>query len=112
MASARDISVAKRNAGAALRALGVLGFHDVDGFALRVELFAQGGELSLQSSGFSLHFREARGQHDAELRPHFITQLREALSLCRLAFQRIHLPLNLVEDVIDAGQVQLRIGQT
>ena len=61
---------------------------------------------------FGIELRELAGQHDAQLGAHFVAQLRIALGLGGLALQRVHLPRDFVEDVVDARQVQLGVFQT
>ena len=94
---------------AALRALAVLAFHLLHGFGLGVNLFGDLVELLLKRAGLSFQLRELAGQHDAQLVAHLIAQLGVALGLRRLALQRIHLPRDFVEDVVDARQVQFRV---
>ena len=55
--------------------------------------------------------RELAGQHHAQLGAHLVAQPGVTLGLRRLPLQRIHLPRDFVEDVVDARQVQLGVFQ-
>ena len=46
-----------------------------------------------------------------KLAAHFVAQLGIALGLGGLTLQRVHLPRHFVEDVVDARQVLLGVGQ-
>ncbi len=52
---------------------------------------------------------EFAGEDEAQLGAHFFAQASVALGLGGLALQRIHLARDFVENVVDAGQVQLGV---
>src|SRR5207253_11276119 len=68
-------------------------------------------QLRLQIRSLSLHLREFSRQHDATLVGQLLAQPAIALCLRGLPFQRVHLPGDFLKDVVDAGQVQLRLLQ-
>ncbi len=96
---------------AALGALGVLGFELLHGLGAMLHFFGEGIELRIEFGAFLLDGGELAGQNQAQLGAHFFAQARIALGLGGLALQRIHLARDFVEDVVDAGQVQLGVFQ-
>ncbi len=50
-------------------------------------------------------------KHQAQLVAHFVAQLGIALGFGGLTLQRVHLPRDFVEDVVDARQVLLGVGK-
>ena len=65
----------------------------------------------IESHAFLIHLRELAGQHDAQFGAHLVAQSGIALRLAGLALQRIHLPRDFFENVVDAVQVLLGIFQ-
>ena len=68
-------------------------------------------ELLLERGSFRIELRKLAGQHDAQFVAHLVAQLGVTLGFRRLPLQRIHLPRDFVEDVVDAGQVELGVFQ-
>ncbi len=90
----------------------MLDFHLLDGFALAVNLFGNLADLLLQRACLGFQLRELAGQYDAQLVAHLVAQFGVTFGLRRLPLQRIHLPRDFVEDVVDACQVQLGVFQS
>ena len=102
---------------AALRALAVLGFELLHGLGAMLHFLGEGVELGIEFGALLLDCGELAGQHEAQLGAHLLAQPGVALGLRGLALQRIHLARDFVEDVVDAGQIQLgvfeaRFGET
>src|SRR5579872_1348303 len=74
-----------------------------------MNVFAQRIDLSVKPRALALQLDELACQDHAQLRPHFVAQLGIPLGLRCLALERIHLPCNFVEDIVDAGQILLRV---
>ena len=74
-----------------------------------LHLFGEGIELRVEFGALLLDGGEPAGQNQVQLGAHFFAQARIALSFGGLALQRIHLARDFVEDVVDAGEVQLGV---
>ena len=96
---------------AALRAFGVFAFELLHGLGMLLHLFAEGIELGVEFGALLLDGGELAGQNQAQFGAHFFAQARIALGFGGLALERIHLARDFVEDVVDAGEVQLGIFQ-
>src|SRR5208282_2358635 len=92
----------------ALRALGVFRFRLLYALRLLPNLLAQLLELGIERHASPIHLREFAGQHHPQFGAHFVPQPGIALGLAGLALERIHLPRNFLENVVDA--IQIRLG--
>ena len=79
------------------------------GFGAVLHVFGEGVELGVEFGAFLLDRGKLAGQHHAQLGPHLLAQLGVALGLGGLALQRIHLARDFVENIVDAGEIQLGI---
>lgn len=94
-----------------LRAFAVFIIHLLNGFAPGVNLIRKCVQLSVVLRRLLVEFGELTGQHEAKLLAHFVAQLRITLGLRGLTLQRVHLPRDFIEDVVDAGEVLLGVGE-
>src|SRR5581483_2673906 len=83
-----------------------LAFHLLDGFSLKAHVLGDGIQLLIQPSGFLVDLCEFAGQHHAQFGAHFVAQPGIALGFGSLTLERIHLPCDFVEDVVDTREVQ------
>src|SRR5690242_3178962 len=90
------------NGVAALRALRLLRFQLLDGFALVAHFLGYERHLGFHFLALAVELGELAGQHHTQLGPHLIAQAGVALSLGSLALQRVHLSRNFFEYVIYA----------
>src|ERR1019366_3360007 len=94
---------------ATLCAFAVLAFHVLHGLTLRVHGFADFRELASEQGSLGIKLRELADQQHAQLGAHFVAQPGVALGLRGLPLQRVHLARDFVEDVVDAGEILLRV---
>ena len=97
---------------AALRALGVLGFRLLHALGLLADLLAQLMDLGIEGHALLVHLGELAGQHHPQLGAHLVAQSGIALGLAGLALERVHLPRDFFENVVDAVQVRLGVFET
>ena len=97
---------------AALRALCMLRFEELNHLALLPHFFGKGSDLRVQLRTLLIQLGEFACQHHTQLGPHFVAQPGIALSLGRLPLQRIHLPRHFFKNVIDPRQILLGIFET
>ncbi len=86
---------------------GVLGVERFDVRGGGVDLRGEGGDLVVQRDAGRVHLMQAARENDAEAAAQFVADGAIALSLGGLALERVHLPRNLFEDVVHAGEVLL-----
>ena len=86
-------------------------FELMDASRCAAAFLRQDGSAARRFRRFPLQLREFAGQHYAQLGAHFIAQPRITLGFRRLPLQRIHLPRDFFENVVDAIQIQLGIFQ-
>src|ERR1700732_4146281 len=92
-------------------------FRFVDAFSLLSNLLAQLMDLGIESHAFLIHLSELAGEHDSKFGAHLIAQPGIALGLAGLSLERVHLPRDFFEDVIQAVEVSFgifesRLGKT
>ena len=90
-----------------LRALRLVVLEPLDGFGLQPDFVGKRRDLRLERRRLLFQFGELAGQHHPQLGPHLVAQLGIALRLRRLPLQRVHLPRDFVENVVNARQVLL-----
>ena len=98
-------------------ALRVLGFGLLHALGLLADFLAQLMNLGIERHAFLVHLGELAGEHDPQLGAHFVAQPGIALGLAGLALERVHLPRDFFENVVDAveigfGVFQARLRQT
>ena len=86
---------------------GVLGVHRVDGGGLLGDLRGEDGDLRGDGGLLGVELAHAAGQHDAQAGAQVVAQQAVTLRLGGLALERVHLARDLVEDVVDAREVDL-----
>jgi hypothetical protein len=85
----------------------VLGVHGVDGGGLLGDLRGERGELEFEGGALGVELGHAAGEDDAQTGAQLVAQKAVALGLRGLALERAHLAGDLVEDVVDAGEIDL-----
>ena len=68
-------------------------------------------KLGVERHAFLVHLGELAGEHDPQLGAHFVAQPGIALGLAGLALERVHLPRDFFEDVVDAVEIGLCVFQ-
>ena len=86
---------------------GVLGVHCVDGGGLFGDLRGEDGDLRGDFGLLGVELAHAAGQDDTQAGAQVVAQQAVTLRLGGLALERVHLARDLVEDVVDAGEVDL-----
>ena len=85
--------------------LGVLGFRLLYVFGLDANLIAQLMNLRVERSALLIHLIKLAGEDNAQFGAHLVAQLTIALGLAGLAFERVHLARDFLENVVDAVQI-------
>ena len=86
----------------------VLGIERFDVRGGGVDLRGEGGDLVVERDAGRVHLMETAGEHHAQAGAQLVANGSVALGLGSLALQRVHLPRDLFEDVVHAGEVLLR----
>src|SRR5271169_1379670 len=93
----------------AFRAFAVLGFQLLNPLRPVLHVLSQRVELGVELRALVFDSGKLAGQNHSKQGAHLFAQLGVALGFGRLALQRIHLARDLVEDVVYASKVQLRV---
>src|SRR5260370_40506166 len=83
-----------------------------DGFGAPADLFGDALDRAVKGGLLNPYLRELAGKYDLQLFAHLVAQAGIALGLGSLALQRVHLPRDFFDNIVDAGKMLPRRFQT